>query len=159
MAPEQYDLGNALAAAVADMSKGIPARAGEMLAEMYQHSETLGGLYLDAILDGRKLDDPVLGEVLSPDLMERIKEIPAFRARFDQAHAEGEARGGADSLLRYFRVRVTTWRRRCWAVRVTAEFAAGWPLEPGRVAAARTRHTAWQRADPKQSRPVLTCPR
>jgi hypothetical protein len=99
----------ALAAAVADMSKGIPAGAGEMLEEMYQHSETLGGLYLDAILDGRKPDDPVLEEVLSPDLMDRIKEIPAFRARFDQAHAEGkvegELTGEGESLLRYFRVR------------------------------------------------------
>jgi hypothetical protein len=80
-----------------------------MLQEMYQHSETLGGLYLDAILDGRKPDDPVLEEVLSPDLMERIKEIPAFRARFDQACAEGKAEGKAEgervSLLRYFRVR------------------------------------------------------
>jgi hypothetical protein len=91
----------ALAAAVADMSKGIPAGAGEMLAEMYQHSETFGWLYLDAILEGRKPDDPVLEEALSPDLMERIKEIPAFRARFDQARAEGEG----ESLLRYFRVR------------------------------------------------------
>jgi hypothetical protein len=82
------------------MSKGIPVGAGEMLAEMYEHSETLGGLYLDAILEGRKPDDPVLEEVLSPDLLERIKEIPAFRARFDQARAEGEG----ESLLRYFRV-------------------------------------------------------
>jgi hypothetical protein len=107
----------ALAAAVADMSKGIPAGAGEMLAEMYRHSETLGGLYLDAILEERKPDDPVLEEVLSPDLMERIKEIPAFRARFDQARdegwakgeaegrARGEARGEGESLLRFFRVR------------------------------------------------------
>jgi hypothetical protein len=95
----------ALAAALADFSKGIPPGAGEMLAEMYQHSETLGSLYLDAILEGRKPDDPVLEEVLSPDLMERIKEIPALRARFDQARAEGAARGGGESLLLYFRVR------------------------------------------------------
>jgi hypothetical protein len=87
------------------MSKGIPVGAGEMLAEMYQHSETLGGLYLDAILEGRKPDDPVLEEVLSPDLLERIKEIPAFRARFDQARAEGESEGERESLLRYFRVK------------------------------------------------------
>jgi hypothetical protein len=61
--------------------------------------------------------DPVLEEFLSPDLMERIKEMPAFRARFDQARAEGEAKGEltgeargeakgeGESLLRYFRVR------------------------------------------------------
>lgn len=103
----------ALAAALADFSKGIPPGAGEMLAEMYEHNETFGDLYLAAIMEGRKLDDPALEELLSPDLMERIKEIPAFRARFDQARAEGEAegvlageaRGEGESLLRYFRVR------------------------------------------------------
>jgi hypothetical protein len=116
-APDRPFEERALAAALADFSKGIPPGAGEMLAEMYEHNETFGSLYLAAILEGRKLDDPALEEFFSPDLMERIKDIPAFRARFEQARAEGEAkgelageargeaRGEGDSLLRYFRVR------------------------------------------------------
>jgi hypothetical protein len=77
----------------------------------------LGSHDLESFLEGRELDDPALEEFLSPDLMERIKQIPAFRARFDQARAEGEAkgqlageargeaRGEGESLLRFFRVR------------------------------------------------------
>jgi hypothetical protein len=60
---------------------------------------------LPGIPDGTK---PMLEEAMSPDVLERLKTVPSFKARYDQAKAEGRAEGKAEVLLRYFRARHDT---------------------------------------------------
>lgn len=110
-APERSFPERALAAALTDFSKDFPEGTMEMLAEMDKTDKTLGELFMAAIVKepygARRLE-----EEMTPDLLERLKAMPSFKAWWDESHSEGEAEGEArarrEALLGYFQVRHDT---------------------------------------------------
>lgn len=95
----------AMVMALTDFSAGIPDGFWDMFEEMSAVDDLLGRLFLEAMLEERPVGDKRLEEDLSPEALERLNAIPAFRERCDAARAEGRLEIMRESLLQYFRAR------------------------------------------------------
>jgi hypothetical protein len=84
----------ALPAALADFRADLP-RAGKLLEEMSRSDLTLADLYLRAILE--EVPMTMLGELLRPEMFERLRELESFREYEAKVKAEGKAETKAET--------------------------------------------------------------
>lgn len=88
----------ALPAALADFSAGVPGWAQDMLSELASGDPTLANLYLRTMME-EAANMTMLEASLTPEMLERLRELESFRdyeARF-QAQARAEARAEAEA--------------------------------------------------------------
>jgi hypothetical protein len=86
--------GRALPAALAELDRGVPDWALELLDEMSRSDLTLADLYLRTILE-EVPEMTMLGEALRPDMFERLRELESFREYEAKVVARAEAKADA----------------------------------------------------------------
>ena len=84
----------ALPAALADFLADKP-RTREMLDELYGSDPTLANLYLRAIVE--EVPVTMLGELLQPDMFDKLRHLESFREYEAKVKAEGRAEGEAET--------------------------------------------------------------
>ncbi len=84
----------ALPAALADFLADKP-RTREMLDELYGSDPTLANLYLRAIVE--EIPVTMLGELLQPDMFDKLRHLESFREYEAKVKAEGRAEGEAET--------------------------------------------------------------
>ena len=77
-----------LPAALADFSADVP-RTREMLDELTDSDLTLANLYVMAIVE--EVPNAMLGEILQPDMFDKLRELESFREYEAKVKAEGKA--------------------------------------------------------------------
>ena len=94
----------ALAAALADYTRGAKAGTLGMLREMDAHDPIMGDLFAALLADECPPDDMTLEEEMSPETFERLQKFTAFKPYFEREYdrmrvagrAEGMAQGRAE---------------------------------------------------------------
>ncbi|MGH3280389.1 MAG: hypothetical protein ACRDNW_14800 [Trebonia sp.] len=86
----------ALSAALDRFGAGVPRGARDLLDELSGNDQTLADLYFRTILE-EVPDMTMLGEVLRPDMFERLRELESFREY--EAKVKAEAKAEADEFM------------------------------------------------------------
>jgi hypothetical protein len=127
---EQLPLGaRALPAALGDFARDAP-RTREMLDELYRSDLTLADLYLRAIVE--EVPKTMLGELVQPDMLDKLRSLEWFREyEADvkaEADAEAKAKADAEAAARIAAaeaaVRVAEAEAKAAAAEARAELAA-----------------------------------
>jgi hypothetical protein len=84
----------AVPAALADLGSGIPRWAREMLLELTSGDPTLANLYIRTIIE-EVPDMTMLEADLTPEMLERLRELEAFRSYEAKVEARAEAKAEA----------------------------------------------------------------